>query len=792
MGILANENAISTGGYQISNSLRFQATNSQYLAKTPAVAGSRTTWTMSMWVKLGNTAVSGTAGGLFSTNSSTTAFDQFCFSGSVLEWIVVNGTTGRLDTTQVFRDPSAWYHIVAVWDSTNATAANRMRIYVNNVQITSFTTQVNPPLNQTSTWNNNVLSSVGANNNGGPLSQYFDGYMAEVNFIDGQALTPSSFGATNTLTGQWCAAKYTGTYGTNGFYLPFSNGTSTTTLGADSSGNGNNWTLTNFTRSAGVSDCWMYDVPSGNGSAGTQPNSNYAVLNPINKPSGVTLSAANLNYSSGGASNNCISFSTIAASSGKWYCEWTQTNAPAGQNIVGIGTDTQLTTLSYAGQNTTSYGYAMGGQKYNGTGAVSYGASWTTNDVIGIALDLDAGTLVFYKNGVSQGTAFTGLNGSFIFIFGNNAGATVTGIANFGQRSFAYTPPSGFKALCTANLPAATIVQGNKYMDATTYTGDGTSNRAIVNTAGFKPDLVWTKSRSWAYNHHTIDSVQGNTSTLIPNSTGAAVSMSTQFNSFNSNGYTISQDATYAMNESGTTYVGWQWQAGQGVTSSNTSGSITSTVSVNATAGFSVVTYTGNGTGGATVGHSLGVAPKMVIVKSRSGASEWDVYHASVGNTGALRLNLINATDVSSLYWNNTSPTSSVFSLGSSSTVNGNGSTFVAYCFAEIAGFSKFGSYTGNGSTDGTFVYLGFRPKYVMVKVTDTTGNWFVKDSSRSVYNAADANLYPNLANAEDTGNSVDLLSNGFKLRTSGTPNSANTYIYMAFAENPFAQANAR
>ena len=414
---------------------------------------------------------------------------------------------------------------------------------------------------------------------------------------------------------------------------------------------------------------------------------------------------------------------------------------------------------------------------------------------MGIAYDADGGTLTFYKNGVSLGTAATGItvpsNGFVPIIFGGANSAT--GNINFGQRSFAYTPPSGFKALCTANLPVATIKQGNKYMDATLYSGN-LIGQAITNAASFKPDLVWIKSRSAATDNKLTDNVRGAQTALVSNSTAAETTDLTGVVSFNTNGFTLGTSTTY--NNTGATYVGWQWQAGQGSTSSNTNGSITSTVSVSTTAGFSIVTYTGTGAN-ATVGHGLGVAPKMVIIKTRSGVADWAVYHDGLGNTKGIYLNQTSAAITSANFWNNTSPTSTVFTTGAG--VVGNGVTAVAYCFAEIAGFSKFGSYTGNGSADGPFVYLGFRPKLVLVKRTDAVQDWYMWDSVRTGYNMANYLLFPNLSQAEysSTESQIDLLSNGFKIRAASPPAtgsnaSGGTYIYMAFAENPFAQSNAR
>lgn len=775
MGILANENAISGGNYQIVNSLRFQSVSSQYLVRTPASASNRKTWTWSGWVKRGTLSADG-----WILGSGTTAaeYTGLVLNGSTnaLQINVVTASTNRIvvSTNAVFRDPSAWYHIVLAVDTTQATNSNGVKIYVNGVQqVLTYTTYTQ---NVDTSINNTVVQEIGRVIG----LQYFDGYMAEVNFVDGQQLTPSSFGSTDTTSGQWVAKKYAGTYGTNGFYLPFSNGTSTTTLGADSSGNSNNWTLTNFTRSAGVSDCWMTDVPSGNSSVG----GNYCVLNAVN--SSATLSQANLK-SVEGASGSRISIGTIGMTTGKWY--WEVTAGSAGLEL-GVGTS-QLA-VSAGNLHATGYGWGYNSDGNIYPGAVSGNATYTTNDVIGLAFNADTGVLSFYKNNTLQPTTVTGLTSAPYFpASGNGTGAT--NLYNFGQRSFAYTPPTGFKALCTANLPVATIKQGNKYMDATTYTGNG-GTQSIVNAGAFQPDLVWCKQRNAIDSNLLFDSVRGATKWLSSNVTNAEGTVS-GVSAFNSNGFTL---GGANVNTNGDTFVGWQWQAGQGSTSSNTNGSITSTTSVSATAGFSVVTYTGTGAN-ATVGHGLGIAPKMLIIKSRSTADTWRVYHDGIGNTKYINLNDTSAAGTASTVWNNTSPTSTVFTVGTESSVNGSGRAQIAYCFAEIAGFSKFGSYTGNGSADGVFVYTGFKPKYVMVKRTDTTSGWSILDTARNPYNVSTTTLRANVSDAETTGlggantMALDFTSNGFKFRDFGAGYNASggTYIYACFAENPFAQSNA-
>jgi hypothetical protein len=339
-----------------------------------------------------------------------------------------------------------------------------------------------------------------------------------------------------------------------------------------------------------------------------------------------------------------------------------------------------------------------------------------------------------------------------------------------------------------------TIKKPNQHFDATTYTGTG-ATQVVTNSGSMKPDLVWLKSRSNARDHRLMDTVRGINLGLQSNLTSAEFT-GTALSSINSNGFTL--NTTDNQNVSSESYIGWQWKAGEGTTTVNTSGTISSNVSVNATAGFSVVTYTGNATTGATVGHGLGVAPSWIIIKSRNAVDTWRVYHASLGNTKYINLNDTSGAGTASTVWNNTSPTSSVFTLGNESSVNGSGQTQVAYCWAEIEGFSKFGSYTANGSVNGPFVYLGFRPKFILTKKSNDTGRWGIWDSLRSApYNSQDGLISPDVSDAEyvnATYTPIDFLSNGFKIRNTGSESnqSTDTYIYMAFAESPFKYSNAR
>ena len=769
--------ASGQAGYNLNNSLRFRLSNSAQLSRTPTVAGNRRTFTKSFWIKRGASGDGTGTNHMFLCNQGGAGQEGIDFYQNTIR-IEFGGGTYELQTTQVLRDYSAWYHIVWAIDTTQATSTNRVKIYVNGVQVTAFTTANYPAQNFDCNNNNTVAHHIGFNNN----SNYFDGYMTEIYNIDGQQLTPSSFGETSATTGQWIPKKYTGTYGTNGFYLKG--------RGTDNSGNGNNWTENNFNTSNSALTTYdiMLDVPT-NTSATV---GNYCVLNPLDTGSNITLSAANLQTSQGASAG--ISKGTIGISSGKWYWEVTLLS---GTTAVGIADITSSRTQSYVGQTSTSYGYYSGnGNKYNNATGVAYGASYTTNDVIGVALDMDAGTLTFYKNNTSQGTAYSSLSGTFTPAIGNDQSNTTA--FNAGQRPFTYTAPSGFVALNTYNLPTPTILQGNKYMDATLWTGDQTT-RTITNSGSMQPDFVWTKSRSDVESHRLHDSVRGGNGTVLyelnSNET-TAEGTDTLVSGFVSNGFTIESGGN-SPNVTGRTYVGWQWQAGQGTNTSNTSGTITSTVSVNATAGFSVVTYTGNGTSGATVGHGLGVAPKLILIKRRQGTNNWAVAGSILGSASTLYLNLTNAMDTYTVALIGNIQTSTTFQLGNDGNRNESGGTFVAYCWAEIAGFSQFGSYTGNGSTDGPFVYTGFRPKFVVVKNLNDPNDWFVIDSVRNAYNIGDALLRPNDSVAEVAGgssNGLDLLSNGFKVRSSFNwgNRSGDTIVYMVFAENPFKNSNAR
>ena len=782
--------APASGAVSLTKSLRFRSSASASLRRTFSTSGTNNKIrTISTWVKRG---ILGTVQVIMGGDDGGANQSRLLFQTDDTLNLRLGGSASNDNvTTAVFRDPSAWYHIVALIDTTQATAANRAKIYVNGVQQTiPSPTSIQ---NQTTAFANpsasNTIGEVG-----GTGSSYLDGYLTDFYFIDGQALTPSSFGATNATTGQWSPATYSGTYGTNGFHLTFANATSTTSLGYDTSGNSNNWTTNNISLTAGSTYDSMNDVPV----AYSATAANYAVMNPLNTGSASSLSGGNLNfnlYSASGSVNQSQSIATIGVSSGKWYWEsvWTTLNLGA----IGVCNSAQTLDINpYSATNIRVYVNYSGGTKSNGNSASAYGASWATGDIIGVALDMNAGTITFYKNNTSQGIAYSDLSGQiwFPYLADYGSASSEIGSINFGQRPFTYTPPSGYNALNTYNLPTPTIAQGNKYMDATLWNGGQTSPFNVYNAGSFQPDFVWAKERSSAGSSRLYDVIRGTGVSLSSNSTGAeGTETNPGVSSFNSNGFTITN--TYSpsvapyLNDTSQTYVGWNWKAG-GTAVSNTAGSITSSVSANTTAGFSIVNWTPSA-GNDTVGHGLGVAPSMIIAKPRTQTSFWPVYHSALGPTKVMGLNLTDAQATSANQWNNTSPTSTVFSTAS--WFSNDGAT-IAYCFAQIAGFSAFGSYTGNGSTSGPFIYCGFQPRYVMFKRTDTAGySWFIWDTARFIYNSNGAYLLANSSGSESPYTGINVLSNGFQLVNSVADFNASggTYIYMAFASNPFAYSNA-
>jgi hypothetical protein len=1023
--------------------LRFDSSSTSYLSRTPSVASNRKTWTWSGWVKRSvlDSATFDTFFACRIDGGNYTGLIGYRNSANDIGLVDYSGGVSRISvvTTQVFRDTSAWFHLLCAVDTTAATSTDRVKIYVNGVLVTALSSSTYPSQNIDTNINTTNSHRIGEY-----AGYYSNSYLANVQLIDGQQLTPSSFTEVSATTGQLIPKAYTGTYGqvsvaaatgglpiwnttdtygaakgsgtrtdassssivlalpmdgtnggtsfgdqsatikgsgsaktvtvngntntstaqskfygssayfdgagdyltlgssadfafgtgdftieafvyrpsggglqifdhlmgtgnftifsysnqaitvysnaayssgvnpgndrwfhlavvrssgvlsffidgvkaantysftlnmttagvnigssqyseygtqylqdlrvykglakyttnfspvtiSNSFYLQFADNSSNTasTLGKDTSGNSNNWTPNNLSVTAGAGNDSLVDTPTSYGTdtgVGGEVRGNYATLNPLSKSSVHTLSDGNLTIT--GISPYGSTFATIGMSSGKWY--WEQTlAATTGTNDIQIGMGNKDTdALNYPGATSRSYGFSSGNLKWNNGGATAYTTSWTSGDVIGLAFNADTGSLTLYKNGASLGVAFSSIPADTYFPIAGAYNSSSVSYLNFGQRAFAYTAPSGFKALCDTNLGAPVVAKPNTLMDVKLWTGTGATQS--ITGVGFNPDFLWIKSRSGSgYNHHVYDSVRGIDKFLRTNATQSEFTVSPldQVTSLNADGFTLGSDSAspgaLEVNELNQTYVGWLWDAGTS-TVSNTQGSITSQVRANPTAGFSIVTYTGNGTSGATVGHGLGVAPSMMIIKKRSSTGRWEVYLKVLGPTLYLEMDVTNgAGGPYSGLWNNTDPTSTVFSIGNDSGVNSSGGTYVAYCFSSVVGYSSFGSYVGNGSSDGVFVYTGHRPRWILLKATSIANeSWIIIDTARSTYNVVDAFLRADTSGAEFSSSLryVDILSNGFKLRASGTEvnGSGTTYVYSSFAESPFQYARAR
>ncbi len=813
----------SIAQYQIARSLRFNAADSAYLTRNFTGSGNQQKWTWSAWIKRSDLTETFLFGRSSGTNDG--GYLNIQLAGSAYSQINFSNYSGSINvtTTQVLRDVSAWYHIVFALDTTQATAADRIKIYVNGVQVTAFSSATYPSLNDSLILNGQDEHVIGDRRVS--VSYAFNGYMTEVNFVNAQQLTPSSFGETNAQTGVWQPKAYSGSYGTNGFYLNFSDNSNTTaaTLGKDYSGNGNNWTPNNFSVTAGAGNDSVVDSPTSYGTdtgVGGEVRGNYATLNRLHgvATSGsfyLTNGSLDLNVLDNSGYRNFAA--TISPEGFKGYCEVRMATDPNFQ--IGFAFESILPSNTQYQTNPPNAFYMSGDGNFRSGQTVvrsAYTPSFASGDILQIAFDFTGGArnIWFGRNGTwgtsaaGVGVPATGTNPIFTvsdlsqacrLYFGINTGAgTVTINTNFGQRPFAYTAPSGFKALCTQNLPTPTIgattaTTADKYFGINLWTGNGTS-QTLTNSGGFQPDWVWLKSRSSGTNFHNLyDVLRGATKYLFSNTTAAEGTNAQALTAFTSTGFSVGNDND--VNQSSGTYVGWQWKAG-GTGVNNTSGSITSSVSASPTSGFSVVTYSGNSTNGATIGHGLGVAPVFVIVKSRNDTFDWIVWSRSFATNSTTAF--LNTTDAAGAYsvWNSTLPSSTVITLPSSSYVNGTSKTYVAYCFAPVAGYSAFGSYTGNGSADGPFVFTGMRPAFLMVKNSSNPyTDWYIMDATRNTYNAAGLVLRPNTSTAEqDYTPNVDFLSNGFKIRDGGAPwnGSAETIIYMAFAQTPFKYAIGR
>jgi len=746
----------------IGQSCRFNDDDSPYLSRSFNLASSGgTKKTISCWIKRGNLTADcvHTYPVIWAFRTDSNQFSKLRFYGSdklTVAWWDGSSCNDTSTYSPYLRDTSAWYNIVVAIDTTQATSTDRIKLYINGVQ---YATSGACPT-QDSTINimeNGVTGAISKDieNNG----RYFDGYIAEVVAVDGQALEATDFG--QFQNGIWTPKEYAGTYGNNGFHLDFADDSD---LGNDVSGNNNDFTSSGLTSTDQVTDT---------------PTNNYCTLNPIcSQYSGVmTISEGNLKYAIATPGDSYGVLATYAVNSGKWYWE------------VTTGT---LGSFCYAGVHNV--------EGDTGRFASGYRQALSGSTKYGFKLDCDANppTLQYTTNGVdwnnpgdgSQPSAgdwltpvIQGFNCDAMINFGQDGTNVVSGNTDDnGYGDFEYAPPTGFLALCSANLsdPAwmtnPTTDSPSDAFDIVLRTGTGAE--ATVSSLGFDPDLVVVKGRNVAYSWCVTDSVRGATKRIHFDVTAVEATDSQGVKSFDTGGYTLGTDNAY--NQSTKTFADFCWLKG-------------------ADYGFDIVEYTGTGAA-RTVAHSLGVVPSVIMVKSTTRDNSWVVYHEGVSSdpeTDFLEINSAGAAQDADSIWNDTAPTSTVFTVGTAAAVNFSAAEYIAYLWAEIPGFSKFGYYTGNGNADGPLVYCGFRPKMVLFKNVAESSEWFIIDTVRDVYNTSGSFLEIQNNNAENGAGSysnIDFLSSGFKVRNNyrAMNGSAKTIIYMAFAETPFKYANAR
>ena len=805
--------------YKISQSLRFAVASDTKLAHTyNADATNAAKFTFSTWVKRSNTGAPGGDAGTFDIfNTGTTSsgtVEYFGFKDDKLRF----GTrsTDRLVTNRSFRDPGAWMHLCLYVDSTLATAGNRCRLDINGVEETSFNTDITITQDQVpqSLAIDGQVIAIG-NSSRSTSEQRFDGYLAETVMIDGQALNSSNFGEFDD-NGIWECIDVSGlTFGDNGFYLNYAVAPGTSDgAGTDASGSGNTFTETNF-----VAADKMVDSPSDNLTAG---NGNYCTLNSLS-PTGAVTSDGNLVVLLRGNSGyDSIGGTQSFPRSGKWYFEVTFTTANSvNSNLIGIADGSTIKNDASgidAGVKNRVY-RSNDGKKQSDVGtAATYGDAYGAADVVGVAVDMDNGALYFRNQGTFQnsgdpesgasktGAAFTDLLSAGPYdwtpFIHNDGTSNNTFTANFGQFDFAATIPTGYSTLMTANYPEPAIPDGSVYFQSTLYEGNGTaigSGGLAVDqsrNSTFQPDWVWVKNRDTTDGHILVDSVRGVTNYLASDSTAVEVDGNESIVTFDSDGFTVGNNVE--VNTDDERYVAWQWLADNTSGSTNDDGSIQTTLATNVRAGFTIGTFTGTGAD-ATIGHGLASAPTFFWIKSRSSAGkEWQTYHINMGNARTLWLNRLGASASDTGNFQSTTPTSSVISIGTGGDVNLDDALYVFYAFHDVVGYSKFGEYIGQGSTTlNTFINTGFKPAFIILKANSRTGTWNMYDTNRGgsaatggdgTGNITTLHLAGDTATRETNDYNIDILSNGFKIYDSQhyVGENAATYIYMAWAENPF------
>ena len=846
-----------------TQSLRFDSGSSAYLYRTPSSAGNRRTFTWSAWLKRGVLDPQNTTGSndtsIFSGGGSSNIsvfrfFSQVTANSNYLALYTYDngGADYSEETNASFRDTSSWYHFVISVDTTQSTASNRIRYYVNGTEQTDkaqYYAQV--PQNYDMHINNNVLQGIGRNVDN---TRYFDGYMAEVNFVDGTQYDASYFG--ETKNGVWIAKTPNVTYGTNGYRLEFKNTSvgsgSSSTIGADTSGQNNHWTSSGIV----ASDCNMPDSPENNWCTINQIDRRYGQT--ANIVGTVTIGNLLATTNSSSYQTHHIGTHTIneVASEGGVYFEFRVVTINSPRLYVGL-----VATSSFANNSASSA--AAASYAFPRKAMLQLGANYFvhTTNLVGASDDLRTGNTVFSAGEVggmailSDGKVFMHREGTYLKNAAGNTGNPSTGANpimtldltnykwqpymgyagsavhfNFGQDPtfngnetapdpvkqdansvgrFLYDVPTNCLALCSSNMVDPAIIESKKHFDVLLYTGTGNDNEDISGL-NFQPDWVWKKSRTENVRNTLTDSSRGVGKDLFSDLDGQESNDTNGIKAFNSDGFRLGTSTNH--NVLNKTYVAWCWKANGGTTTTNDAsstsiGNLDSVIQANTTAGFSIVTYTGQDAA-TTIAHGLGKKPAWIIVKQRTdNSTEWIVGHHELasdafGSSKFLKLEENSAEFTNTAVFNAT-PTTTAIQLTTQTAANLTAASkdFVAYCFAEIDGFSKFGGYNarsgsgeGNDGEDGTFIFTGFRPAWIMIKYTGS-GEWTIRDRARDPDNPTENVLRANSFGTEQTPYSIDFVANGFKCRQhSGYHDhpAGGDFVYMAFAEQPFKYANAR
>jgi len=802
--------------YEVANSCAFSDANEDYLKRTPGSASNRRTWTWSSWLKRSRndathmvffTAVEG----------DLTEDDHFGirFDSGTANLIITWGDGNVGVSTATHHDSSAWFHLVVAIDTTQGTDTDRIKAYINGEAVTFGSTDL-PSQNHQYGINKAQEHNIGSRRVYSSSANYFDGYMAEIHFVDGTQLTPSSFGETGTY-GEWKPKEYAGAHGTNGFYLPFDDSSD---LGDDESANTNDWTEVNIS-----AQNQMPDSPSNNFCT-WQEEAGFGVR---------ALTSSGRRYEPNGGAGYL--FANMGMTTGKWYFEVCQVTAGNGYHTM-IVSDFLASTMgaSLNAGNAGAYALYSGTYFYSGEGDINlgFGSPGSNGDISAMAIDLDNNKLWVAKNntwynsgdpanGTNQTQDMDGQVNKHVRIATTHPNASYTGRdqLNCGQDSsfsgaktaqgntdsngigdFFYTPPSGFLAICTKNLAKASFapIVPNKYFNSVLYNGNNSNGNAVTGV-GFNPSFVWMKSRpSNGRDHILVDQVRGVTKLITSNSNAAEEDGGTDFQSFDSDGFTVgATQVTGGTNTNGESYVSHSWYGG-GAGSTNNDGDNNATVSVSTDAKFSIVAYTGTGGEPKTVAHGLGVSPEAIIIKRRSNAGSPVVWTKDLSDNYAFE-----GLDGTGAAVNGGSPiskyvdavSSTLVTLGDANENNGSGDTYIMYCWASVEGFSKFGSYVGTNNADGMFVYLGFKPELVITKAASRTGHWSMANNKSNPTNRVNKVIFANSTDGEYTDPNaaclIDFTSNGFKWRNNDDNNNdtGETYIYMAWAAVPAKFSNA-